>query len=888
MNYCLRVSTHHLLFVVLLIFGTISGNLLAQEGPENRPNYEGVVQQRTLEVRKVDPENVRIDGVLKEAIWDKAEFTGGFIQRFPDEGEPSEDRTRIAIVYDDKYLYIGARMWSDEEILATVTRRDQADNSERIIVSMDTFGDKRTAYTFGVTASGVRFDYFHPSDNNFDRDFSYNPVWIADAVITPEGWTAEMKIPFSQLRFTDREIQDWGININRWTPSRNEDSYWVYIPRDENGWSSRFGKMTGIEGVRPTRRIEIIPYAAGNAVLDNDVNPDNPFDERATFNPRIGGDVKMGLGPNLTLEATVNPDFGQVEADPAVVNLSAFEPFFPERRPFFIEGRQLLQGRGARYFYSRRIGANPSGSVSADFVDRPQNTTILGATKLTGRFNNGVSIGFLSSLTGREFANTYTESTDRFREVEIEPLAGYEVLRVQKEFGEFASTVGAMVTGVQRDFRRTALADDFNQQAYSSSVDWNLRFQGGKYELSGNLGMSRITGNQQRISDIQYSSARFFQRPNLDYLELDTTRTEMTGYNATLSLEKNAGRHWLWDIGVSAESPFFEINDMGIINTVDDLNVNGTVRYRENVPGRIFRDYQVGIFARSGYNYGGLNTTLFSNLFWRFTFNNFWSFRGNFFQDYRAFSDNLTRGGPIAATPQRFGGGITIGTNRSRNYFFQFQVNGSTDELGGRSLRFGPNVTLRAGGRWRFSLNPRYNYSDSRRQYITELGDGSPAMYGRRYIFSSVERSTISLQTRLNYSITPDLSFELYAEPFASSANFYDFGELAQPRDLELRRYANDPQSTISRNGDTYTVSDPYGTFEFNRSDFNFLSFRSNLVMRWEWTPGSTLFLVWSQNRSESISTDALVRPGNIFDTFSAVGLNNFAIKVTYWFPVNA
>jgi len=871
----------------LLFFLLISG-FKAEVNAQNSQN--GYTSERSAVAVKVNPHPPKPDGILNEKIWEHAQFVSGFTQRFPDEGSPSKDSTFVAFVYDENFLYIGAKMYSSDEIVRTVTRRDDADNSERIIISMDTFNDNRTAYTFVVTASGVRIEYFHPSDRNFDRDFSYNPVWEADASITPYGWTAEMKIPFSQLRFNEKEKQIWGLNINRWIPARNEDSFWVYIPRDETGWSSRFGKLTGINGVKSNRPVEIIPYVASNAKLNSEINPDNPFDNKVENNPNIGGDVKFGIGSNLTLEATVNPDFGQVDADPAVVNLSAFEVFFPERRPFFTEGRQLLEGDGANFFNSRRIGTRPRGRVDGKFVDRPDNTTILGATKLTGRTEKGWSIGMLASLTGREHAETFNETaeTATFEEVEVEPLTGYEVLRIQKEFGVSASTVGAMFTGVQRDVEPNSnLAKQFTKQAYTGNMDWNLRLQGGKYEFSGNLGFSRARGDKEVIAQLQRSSARFFQRPGINYVNYDTTRTRMTGYNAGLELEKNAGEHWLWEIGASAESPEFEINDIGLINTVDDINVRGRVNYRENEPGKLFRDYNVGLSARSQYNYGGMRTNTFTNIFWDFTFHNFWNFGGNTFQNYPSFSDNLTRGGPVAAEPFEIGGGLRIRTNNSKNTFFRVNVSGSTDEIGGWSYNVSSGVTARPGGSWRINLSPRYNRSENRRQYITTLSEGPEITFNNRFIFAAIERSTISMQTRVNYSMTPDFSVELYAEPFISTGDFKDFGQLPRPEALELERFGETPETSIVEKNGEFLVNDGDNSFTFDRNDFNALSFRSNLVLRWQWRPGSTLFVVWSQDRSEFIETGRLAKPSGLFNSLTSQGLNTFAIKFTYWLPVN-
>ena len=402
---------------------------------------DALTQRKQFRATRIDGDSPRLDGVLDDTAWQRAEFFSDFLQKDPVEGAPPTDRTEVAIIYDDHALYIGARMFSKNpsKIRAQVSRRDNNGNSDRIIISLDTYCDRRTAYTFVVTAAGVRVDYYHSTDVEYDRDHSYNPVWDADAHINAEGWTAEMRIPFSQLRFASTVEQTWGININRFVPDTNEDLYWVLIPKNETGWSSKFGNLTGIRNVRSSRRIELLPYETSSATFTSDTHPDDPFNDGSEFTSRVGADLKMGLGSNLTLDATINPDFGQVEADPAEVNLTAYETFFDEKRPFFIEGSQLFENIGPEFFYSRRIGAPPHGVAEGDFRDVPDNTTIISAAKLTGRLNSGLSIGVLTALTSRERARSFFAATDstvaRREKNEVEPLSGFGVLRLQQEFG---------------------------------------------------------------------------------------------------------------------------------------------------------------------------------------------------------------------------------------------------------------------------------------------------------------------------------------------------------------------------------------------------------------------------------------------------------------------
>ena len=345
---------------------------------------------------------IRLDGRLDEQVWRTGPPLTEFVQKEPDEGAPPTERMEVRFVYDDGALFVGARMYSRTGaagIQAPLGRRDEVEQAESVLIALDTYLDRRTAYCFGVTASGVRLDHYHSTDSESNTDAGFDPVWQARTQIDEEGWTAELWIPFSQLRFNESPEQIWGLNIHRRTPTRNEDDYWVAIPRTERAWASRFGELIGIDGIKPPRRVELLPYFISGSTVTGQPDTQNPFDDGLNLTRSVGLDAKVGIGPSLTLDATINPDFGQVEADPAVVNLSNFETFFSERRPFFTTGSQLFAGGANNYFYSRRIGAVPIGIPSDDYVDHPRTATILGAAKLTGRLASGMSVGIIWALT---------------------------------------------------------------------------------------------------------------------------------------------------------------------------------------------------------------------------------------------------------------------------------------------------------------------------------------------------------------------------------------------------------------------------------------------------------------------------------------------------------
>lgn len=832
-----------------------------------------------------------IDGLLTDSAWQHIPGITQFRQRQPIEGAPATTPVNVAIAYTKEHLIVGARILKDpEDIQSIVSRRDRAAKSERLILTIDTYNNERTSYSFGVTASGVRLDYFHPSDNAYDRDYSYDPVWQAATNVDSEGWTAEMSIPFSQLRFNADSSLTFGLNINHYIPNLNEDSFWVYIPSSETGWASRFGKLRGLQDIEEPTRIEFLPYVAGSDLYREQVNPDNPFIDHNEWDLRAGGDVKLGLGPGLTLDATINPDFGQVESDPAVVNLSAFEIFQSEKRPFFTEGSNLLEGGGSGYFYSRRIGAAPSytPNVSSGYVKNPGNTTILGAGKVTGILENNLSIGVLSALTAPEYAQIYHSDTDRFNEVKSEPLTSYNVVRLQKQFGPYGSTGGFILTGVGRNHDRGgALDQQLNRSAFTGGTDWNLRFDEGTYELSFNAGFSHITGSENAILQLQRGSQRYFQRPDADYVSIDSSRTDFTGYSAGVNFEKRAGKHWTWEIGGSLESPEFELNDIGRISTADDVSYSSGIRYSENQPGSWYQKYNISGWLNSKWNFGGIRNNSSLGIRSDITFLDFSSFRMTIWDNIAGLSDNLTRGGPLMRDNGATGINVNYGSNTQLSNYWRLGGDIYNDDYGSK----GGSVWFELGGllgsRWEYSVRPNWKHQQNAIQFVdtytrSTLSNSPNKTYGKRYIFSDIDFTTISATFRFNVAFTPDLSLDIYAEPFVSSGNYHNFGELSEAGTGSIERY-----SSFSAGQDgSVNITDDGTSFTIRNRDFQYFSFRSNLVLRYQWAPGSTLFVVWQQNRSASTDYYNLARPQNLLDTFGKTGNQFLAFKISYWLPV--
>ena len=829
-----------------------------------------------------------VDGFLDEMAWDSAVPIRDFMQKVPLEGAEPSVATEVRLLYDADALYVAARMYhpNPENIRTTLTRRDGQSDAERIVIALDTYLDRRTAYTFGVSAAGVRFDAYHPEDNDA-AESRFNPVWAARVQIDDQGWTAEMRIPFTQLRFNATDAQRWGFEVSRFLPERNEEIQWVLIPRESAGFASNFGDLEGIQGIRASRRIEILPYSAGDLTLRSDVDAADPFEQKT--GGRAGLDLKMGLGPNLTLDMTVNPDFGQVEADPSDVNLTAFETVFPERRPFFVEGNGSLDGRQGfirlpKWYYSRRIGASPRGDVSGDFVKRPARTTIASAAKITGRLASGLSLGVLAGVTPREQAKSYDAASGVTTQVPVEPAAAYGVVRLQQQVGRQQSAIGVVLTSTRRSMESgDPLAALLSRTAYTAGIDWKARMKDGVYEIAGFAGASRVEGDSLAMQGLQTSSARYFQRPDQDHISFDPHLTSMSGYTAGVRADKNAGRWIVWGTGFNVRSPGFEINDLGQMRSSDDLDFNADFQLRDTEPGKIFRYWQVGHSTQSAWSYGGVRHSTVVSQTLSLSLHNFWDFRYNTSRRLRGMSDNLTRGGPLMGTPSGWTYDARLSGNPGARVAWNTRATLVRDELEGFRRSVSGGLQFRVAPRWQASLNVSYVRSRNAQQYLTRQDDGGPATFGDRYIFSQIDQSQLSTPVRLNYAFTPDLTVEVYAEPFAASGSYSNFGELPAPRARDLRLYGADGTSITAESDGSQSVTDGADEFTIGNRDFNRLFLRSNLVVRWEWAPGSTLFLVWQQNRARFAETGDFIGLGSLGESFSAPGDNFLAIKVSYW-----
>jgi hypothetical protein len=595
----------------------------------------------------------------------------------------------------------------------------------------------------------------------------------------------------------------------------------------------------------------------------------------------------MGFGTNLTLDATVNPDFGQVEADPAEVNLSAFETRFPEKRPFFTEGAQLLNVNHPNFFYSRRIGARPRGAATGDFVDYPASTTILAAAKLTGRLPSKTSIGLLSAVTDSESARVLALGAAAVTRLPVAPRTAYALARVQQEFGALGSTAGIHLTAVHRQFvQGDPLADLLSRQAFTVAGDTVLRFKGGEYELRSVGGASFVDGEAGALERIQRSSSHFMQRPDKDYALFDPARTSMSGYTSDTRVERTGGRHWIWNAGLKVDTPTFETNDIAQLNAGDGIMPTFDVRYRQTQPGRIFRSYSFGLNGSNEWSFGHHHQSSSLRQTTTLTWSNYWTTIVSVTRTPRVDDSTLTRGGPLMERPRGWSSTATVANRASSPTRWSATTVLGGNEDDGLTRRANGSFSFRPGPRWELSVAPFFEHLVEPQQYVAALAGGPLATYGGRYVFSFIDRTTMSTSYRLGFTLRPDMNLDVYAEPFASSGRYYDFGELVAASARERLTYGTGATAITLLPDGSRAVTAGDAAFTLTARDFNVRSFRSNVVLRWEWRPGSTFYAVWQEDRSGTELLGSRVGVGDVFRSVTAPGTHFFVVKTSFWLPI--
>ncbi len=846
-------------------------------------------------------QDLHMDGKLDDAAWLAAEPAGLAAQLDPNEGEPPSERTEIRVLVDQHALYIGARLYDDhpDRIVSRLGRRDERPASDRLTIRIDSRHDHLTAFLFDVFPAGNKGDASVGSDEH--EDYSWDPVWEVATTIDSLGWTAEIRIPLSQLRY-NRDSRVWGIQVIRFIQRRQEEDVFSYVPKTENAGVNRYGHLTGLRGLPATRRVEVTPYVAGRAEYQP-AQAGDPFARGHDYTGSAGADFKVGLGSNLTLDGTVNPDFGQVEVDPAVVNLTAFETVFDEKRPFFVEGADLFSFGNLRTynaftspitFFSRRIGRPPQGAITAPgaaFADVPGQTTIAAAGKLTGKTENGWSIALLDAVTPTENGNYVLPGSPVIRHQAVEPFTNYFVGRLRRELRQGNTAVGMLVTAVNRSLSEPALEAELRSQAYAGGIDFNHAWGNRNWALDASLAGSRIAGSPAAIARAQRASARYYQRPDAHNLHFDSTRTALSGYTAQLAVTKIGGGHWGGNLAYQEKSPGFESNDLGLTQTTGRRGISTDLHYYQPRPG-LFRNWTVGVLSGNDWNYDGNHTTSYLGNIIELRLRNFWSYHSQLFYDFSAYDDQLTRGGPLARLPQRGNWDMFLESDDRGVLSLQLEGHFNWNTAGGYATRYGAGVVFQPGPNLQVSLEPSYSRYHNLSQYVTTVDDPTAtATFGRRTVFATVEQREVALTTRLNWTFSPMLSLQLYLQPFVSTGAYHDYKEFRAPGTFNFDSYGRN-RGTIAQDPATgdFTV-DPDGAgpapaFGFPAQDFNFRSLRANLVMRWEYRPGSTLFLVWQHSRAGAAGRGDFSFRRDFNAIFDYPGTNVVAVKMTWWLGV--
>lgn len=819
----------------------------------------GLAQQATTTIPKriyttnsIQGESPKIDGILDDASWNSVEWATDFIENRPDENTPPAEQTKFKIMYDAKFLYVAVRAMdaNPEQIVKRLSRRDGFDG-DWVEINIDSYHDKRTGFSFTVTAAGVKGDEFI-SNNGNNWDGSWNPIWYTKTNVDSEGWTAEMKIPFSQLRFGKSEEQIWGLQVQRRIFRKEERSTWQRIPLDAPGWISEFGELHGLKNIIPQKQIEIQPYL----VTQYDTYPDeagNPFRDGDDFKLNGGLDGKIGVTNDLTLDFTINPDFGQVEADPAAIALDGFQIFFREQRPFFVENKNIFDYEFANgqdnVFYSRRIGRNPQGfpnTTSGEFVDQPQNSTILGAAKFSGKTKNGWSIGVLESVTGKEFAEIDNNGTRR--EELVEPLTNYFVGRLQKDFNERNSYVGGIFTATNR-----RLEDNLNflhKSAYTGGLDFKHNWKDRTFYAEGNVVLSHVQGSKEAIAATQQSLTHLFQRIDAEHVNVDPNRTSLTGTGGRFEAGKAGGGTWRYNAGIIWRSPELELNDVGFLRQADEIRQYANIRYQTTKSVGKFRRISAGFSQFTTYDFEGNYNRI------QYEVNGNMQFQNNWWIDFggahkpRIYINTFLRGGPRWRFSEENYGFAFFGTDERKKLRTSWgMVYSQAKENNFSFLEISGDVTYQPTDALRVSIGPAYNSNPNKTQYVTEADNNGTT----RYILGTIDNQTLSASVRLNYTINPNLSIQYYGQPFVSIGRYTDFKYVTNSiaDNLTERFYQYLPNEiTFDTASNSYLIdenADGAVNYSIGNPDFSFVQFRSNLVIRWEYIPGSELFLVWSQ-----------------------------------------
>lgn len=845
--------------------------------------------------------SIDLDGLLLENVWQNGHGVSRFTQRNPNEGEPATCKTVVHVAYDDEALYIGAKMYDSapDSIIARLGRKDAHLSSDAFYVFIDPYNDNRSGYYFALNAAGTFYDGVMMNDEWNDN--SWDGIWEGKVNIDKSGWTAEMRIPYSQLRFQKKEKYTWGINFNRDIARYHEEDYLVFTPKNGSGFVSRFPDLVGLENISPSGTIEILPYVRTKAEYLT-TTPGDPFNDGSRYLTTYGGDFKWRVSSNLTLDATINSDFGQVEVDPAVVNLGDVETYFNEKRPFFIEGASIFRfGYGGsrsnwsfnwgnpNFFYSRRIGRSPQGSLpDYDYVDMPEGVHMLGAAKVTGKIGENWNVGTIQAITNREYA-ALQHNSDRYTS-EVEPLTYYGVFRTQKEVDQGRQGIGFISTITNRFFKDNRLRDDINSDAYSFGLDgWTFLDNDKEWVITAWGGMSHVRGNKTRMISLQRSSRHYLQRPDASHVRVDSTTTSMTGYSGRLMINKQKG-NFLFNSAIGFIDPKFEVNDLGFMWRGDVINAHIGSGYKWTEPSSFYRFMSINtaVFGSSDFD----QNIIWSGYWMRhyIEFLNFYSLNWNFAYNPQTISNRMTRGGPLTIIPPGWQVDARANSDSRKHLVFGIGTSGYTRSSRNWNRSIYASVEWRPSDNISLSFSPQFSVNQEYAQWVTSADDPEATeTYGQRYIFAEMDQKEFSASIHLNWTFTPKLSFQCFMQPLLSSGDYYNYKYLAKAKSYNFVTYGRG-SSQIRRDGGYYYLdTDGEGSAEsivIENPDFNIKSMRINAVLRWEYLPGSLIYLVWTQNRFNNRNNGFFHLNNSIDQMFSLDADNIFMVKLSYWLGI--
>lgn len=874
-----------------------SARLAAQESDTTAPTL-GHRTVRAVSVNGVPPV---LDGRLDDPVWQYAPVATDFVEQGPVPGARPRFRTEVQVAFDDRALYLAVRAWDPhpDSIVAPLARRDDEANSDWIFVEIDSRHDRRTGFGFGVNPRGVQVDATF--DRFINYDYAWDGVWEAAPRIDSVGWAVEYRIPFSQLAYSGHvgAPMTFGLNVYRRVTRTGESSDWSPRLPTYADLMSHFNDIIGIAPPRASGRLELVPYAAARATA-NPERPGDPFRSGTTGAAYAGADLRYHLASGFTIVGALHPDFGQVEADPSQVNLTTFETFLPEQRPFFVQGENdfafdislPFESRGNSFtseqpFYSRRIGRPPHGGVptSARFADVPASTTLLGAAKLSGRSSSGWTVGAMAALSGEATAR-YLDSLGTIRSEPVDPLTGIGVVRVVKESDDGAGTVGLIVTGLGRPAMPAALDSVAVDQALAGGFDARRRFGNGVWEASGFVMGSRIQGSPAAIAGVLRGPGHFFQRPDASYLGDDSTRTSMAGVAAQLRLARVAG-NLKWAVIGHVISPGFEVNDVGFQRNADWVLALGSINYDRYPRSRVVRHWSLSLDRLGvGWSFGGERRA--ATIAGRGTlgFRDFSGISIGVGHEFSALSLDQLRGGPALLLPPATTFSETFTSDARRPQ--QVTLTGTqTREPGNGSWSwdYSAAAAWRVTPRLAIGLTPEYGRHVEGWQYVDKVPTAGGAA---RYLIGRLDQRTASLTVRADWSFSSRMTLQLYAQPFVSAADYGAFGEVSASR-------ATDPAARITRYlpaqvaydsaGRSFRISptgDPGDDFTFADPAFSERDFNASAVFRWEYLPGSTLYAVWTQARTQTAPGGAFDLGADSRDLFRAPHTDVFLIKMSH------